>query len=191
MGRGTPIAWFFASVMLVGFGGSVPDVPTRVVVPDTLKKATKKECANGPLRRPRRNCSPAPPRSSGNPYKDCVARINQLRWECQCLPPLKRWKDGEKCANRLAKHDSRRGIHAGFNAAVCEPRGSAQNECPDWPSTDETIDGCLQAMWDEGPGRRFSKHGHYINMSSEKYTQVACGFHRAGKDSVWSVQDFR
>ena len=190
MGWGSPIAWFMAGAIIVGFGGSIPQGP-QPTDPAAELKASKKGCAKGPLRKPRKNCNPAPPPSTGNPYKDCVARINQLRWECQCLPPLQRWRGGEKCANRLAKYDSKRGIHAGFNDAVCEPRGSAQNECPGWPSTEETIDGCLQAMWDEGPGRRFSKHGHYINMSSRKYTQVACGFHKARKGSVWSVQDFK
>ena len=42
------------------------------------------------------------------------------------------------------------------------------------------IDGCLQAMWDEGPGKRFSKHGHYINMSNPSYERVACGFAKSG-----------
>ncbi len=153
--------------------------------------AAGKLCGNGPLSRPRSGCSPPPPPSTGNPHDDCVARINQLRWQCQCLPPLKRWRSGESCANRLAKHDSRRGIHAGFNRGICEPKGRAQNECPAWPSADDVIDGCLQRMWDEGPGKRFSKHGHYVNMSSTGYKSVACGFARSANGDVWSVQNFR
>jgi hypothetical protein len=120
-----------------------------------------------------------------------VARINQLRWDCQCLPPLRRWKGGEKCANKHARHDSKHGIHAGFNQDVCKPEGRAQNECPAWPSTTESIDGCLQAMWDEGPGKRFAKHGHYINMTNSAYEEVACGFAKAPRGAVWSVQNFR
>jgi hypothetical protein len=46
-------------------------------------------------------------------------------------------------------------------------------------------------MWNEGPGEDFSKHGHYINMSSTKYTKVACGFWTTPKGSVWAVQNFR
>jgi hypothetical protein len=107
------------------------------------------------------------------------------------LPPLTRWKGGEKCAYKHAKHDGKRGIHAGFNDEICEPQGWAQNECPGWPSTAGVIDGCLQAMWDEGPGKRFSKHGHYTNMSSARYEQVACGFAKAPDGKVWSVQNFR
>ena len=33
-------------------------------------------------------------------------------------------------------------------------------------------------------------HGHYINMSSEAYTQVACGFAIVNGE-VWAVQNFR
>ena len=140
---------------------------------------------------PRPNCAPPSLPSTGDPHKDCVARINQLRRKCQCLPPLARWKGGEECANKQAKYDSKRGNHAGFNDGICKPKGSAQNQCPGWPSTARVIDQCLQAMWDEGPGRRFSKHGHYINMSSSKYERVACGFAKASDGSVWSVQNFQ
>jgi hypothetical protein len=87
--------------------------------------------------------------------------------------------------------DIRRGIHVGFNDGVCQPKGRAQNECPGWPSASQAIDGCLQRMWDEGPGKRFSKHGHYLNMSNLSYGSVACGFARAPDGKVWSVQNFR
>ena len=148
-------------------------------------------CKDGPLSKPRANCAPPPLPSTGNPREDCVRRINQLRRACQCLPPLGRWKGGEQCADKHAKHDSRKGIHAGFNARICKPQGFAQNECPGWPSAERVVEGCLQAMWDEGPGKRFSKHGHYINMSSVAYEQVACGFARGPNGEVWSVQNFR
>ena len=144
-----------------------------------------------PLSRPRANCAPAPLPSTGNLYDDCVSRINQLRWECQCLPRLTRWKGGEQCANKHAKYDSRRGIHAGFHNGICEPQGLAQNECPGWPSNSGIIEGCLQAMWDEGPGKRFSKHGHYMNMSNPSYERVACGFAKSADGEIWSVQNFR
>ena len=158
---------------------------------DVEARASKKACSDGPLVRPRAGCSPPALPSTGNPHQDCVVRINQLRWECQCLPPLERWKGGEKCAGKHAKHDSRSGIHAGFNQDICEPAGRAQNECPAWPSTTEVIDGCLQAMWDEGPGKRFAKHGHYTNMSNPTYEAVACGFAKGPGGGVWSVQNFR
>jgi len=153
--------------------------------------ASDKRCGNGPLSRPRANCAPAPVPSTGNPYDDCVARINQLRWVCQCLRPLGRWKGGEACANKHAKYDSKRGIHAGFNGGICRPEGLAQNECPAWPSKSGVVEGCLQAMWDEGPGKRFSKHGHYVNMSNPSYERVACGFAKGADGKTWSVQNFR
>ncbi len=181
------------SGLVIAALGALTTVPPQEVgsFEPLLSSAAGKLCGNGPLSRPRPGCSPPPPPSTGNPYDDCVARINQLRWQCQCLPPLKRWRSGESCANRLAKHDSKHGIHAGFNHDVCERKGRAQNECPAWPSTGEVIDGCLQRMWNEGPGKRFSKHGHYINMSSRSYEAVACGFARAAGGDVWSVQNFR
>ena len=144
-------------------------------------------CDSGPLDEPIDGCSPDPLPSTGDPYEDCVRRINQLRWECQCLPPLERWHEGESCADQQAAYDAENNTsHGGFNAGICSPRGMAQNECPGWGSWPRVISGCLQMMWDEGPGQPFSEHGHYINMSNTSYTRVACG---AG--GGWFVQNFR
>lgn len=175
--------------MLVGLCVLVPR-DSHAFVPGSAPKSLK-VCANGPLRNPRPGCAPAALPSTGDPYQDCVRRINQLRRKCQCLPPLTRWKGGEKCADKHAKYDGKKGIHGGFNRHICTPQGLAQNECPGWPSADQVVDGCLQAMWDEGPGKRFSKHGHYINMSNPKYRAVACGFAKSADGKVWSVQNFR
>jgi len=163
---------------------------TQAFVPEAAL-ASSKSCRKGPLSRPRPGCAPALRPSTGNLYEDCVVRINQLRWDCQCLPPLARWKGGEICANKEAKHDAKHGPHRGFNERICKPHGLAQNECPGWPSRAGIIDGCLQAMWDEGPGKRFSKHGHYLNMSNPNYEWVACGFAKTTSGEVWSVQNFR
>ncbi len=148
------------------------------------------DCSGGPLSSPIANCQPAPFESTGNPYADCVTRINQLRWECQCLPPLQRWTEAEGCADQQAEYDSSRGAHAGFRDDICSPRGWAQNECPGWGSTEHIITGCLQAMWDEGPGEPYSEHGHYINMTNPQYTMVACGFYETSDGGFWSVQNF-
>jgi hypothetical protein len=149
------------------------------------------DCSNGPLNVPVANCQPEPLEGSGDPYADCVTRINQLRWECQCLPALQRWNEAEVCANRHSEYDSTRSPHAGFGSDICSPRGSAQNECPGWGSTEQVINGCLQFMWDEGPGEPYSAHGHYINMTNPSYTMVACGFYETAGGSVWSVQNFQ
>ncbi|MCA9582996.1 MAG: hypothetical protein KC416_14450, partial [Myxococcales bacterium] len=123
---------------------------------------------------------------------DCVARINQLRGDCQGLPPLDRWVEGEACADAHAEYDStQEAFHAGFADGICAPAGLAQNECPSWPSEGDVVERCLQDMWDEGPGEDFHKHGHYINMASRKYTKVACGLFRTPDGKVWSVQNFR
>jgi len=187
MTRGTVSALVLA---LLGGLAASPAPDTHAFRPEAAAQSSK-TCRKGPLSRPRPGCAPALRPSTGNLYEDCVARINQLRWDCQCLPPLARWKEGEQCATQEAKHDSKHGPHAGFNGGICKPHGLAQNECPDWPSRAEVIEGCFQAMWDEGPGKRFSKHGHYVNMSNPDYERVACGFAKAANGKIWSVQNFR
>ncbi len=63
----------------------------------------------------------------------------------------------------------------------------AQNECPGWGGAIETVlEGCLQAMWNEGPGG-----GHYETMRSGQYTEAACGMHQAADGGWWVVQNFR
>jgi hypothetical protein len=117
----------------------------------------------------------------------CVDRINGFR-ATEDLPPLGRWKDAESCADDEAAEDSRTGTaHGAFGQ--CDER--AQNECPGWGSLEQVIDGCLQMMWDEGPGEPYAEHGHYINMSSTAYTKVACGFHETADGSVWAIQNFK
>ncbi|WP_437966304.1 CAP domain-containing protein [Sorangium sp. So ce260] len=118
----------------------------------------------------------------------CVDTINQHRATLG-LPPLARWVEAESCSDGECESDGKTGqAHGAFGA--CDER--AQNECPGWPGPPESmIESCLQVMWDEGPGEDFNAHGHYINMSSTAYTQVACGFHTFPDGSVWAVQNFR
>ncbi|AGP40730.1 CAP domain-containing protein [Sorangium cellulosum] len=118
----------------------------------------------------------------------CVDTINQHRATLG-LPPLARWTEAESCSDEESESDGNTGqAHGAFGA--CDER--AQNECPGWNGPPESmIVPCLQAMWDEGPGEDFNKHGHYINMSSTAYTKVACGFHTFPDGSVWAVQNFR
>ena len=148
-------------------------------------------CDAGPLAAPIPDCAPTPLPTTGDPAQDCVDRINQLRWECQCLPPLERWTAGEGCADQHSEYDSTRSPHAGFRDNICSPGGWAQNECPGWNSEQHIITGCLQAMWDEGPGEPYSEHGHYINMTNPSYSTVACGFYETPGGAVWSVQNFQ
>lgn len=145
-------------------------------------------CTDGPLTEPLRHCTPGVLPSTGDDGEDCVQRINQLRAECQCLPRLKRWVEGESCAEEHAAYDAQfETPHAGFREQVCDHGGFAQNECPGWDGGWVQINrDCLQMMWDEGPGEDFMEHGHYINMSNQNYTEVACG----GADG-WYVHNFR
>jgi hypothetical protein len=162
----------------------------NVVLCEALNSGTKTQCSDGPLEAPIPNCAPEVLESTGDLAQDCVNRINQLRYQCQCLPPLERRTEGESCANQHAEYDSTNGSHAGFSANICEPGGMAQNECPGWGSTDMVVSGCLQQMWDEGPGP-FPAHGHYTNMTNPDFSMVACGFYETDNNKIWSVQNFQ
>ena len=118
----------------------------------------------------------------------CVDTINSYRAQLG-LAPYQRWNAEETCADGQAQSDSQSGTAHGAFGQCTE---NAQNECPGWPGPpDQMITSCLAMMWGEGPGSDFSKHGHYINMSSTSYTQVACGFYVTSDMSVWATQDFK
>lgn len=142
-------------------------------------------------------CQLTAPASTGDAHQDCVDRINQFREQCACLPPLERWVEGEACADEMARYDSGgTQAHAAFVAGICEG-GSAQNECPGWRSHAQVVSVCLQKMWDEGPppmsdctGSCFQTYGHFLNMSSQRMSKVACGFYQTAEGQIWSVQNF-
>jgi hypothetical protein len=142
-------------------------------------------------------CKLSPPATTGDIYQDCVDRINQFLTQCACLPALTRRKDGEACANQMAEYDAaQNSAHAGVTAKICEP-GGAQNECPGYSSNNQVIGLCMQQMWDEGPpptssctGACYQEHGHFINMTDDGVTKVACGFYTTAGGKVWAVQNF-
>jgi len=119
--------------------------------------------------------------------QQCLNKINTYRKTLN-LPPYKLWNKGA-CADSQAKSDEQSGTAHGAFGKCGE---HAQNECPGWPISkiSSASGSCLDQMWAEGPGSNFQQHGHYINMSSTKYTMVACGF-SASSGSVWAVQDFK
>jgi uncharacterized protein YkwD len=113
----------------------------------------------------------------------CVDAINKFRATLS-LAPLARWTGAETCADGQAKSD---GATNTAHGAFPKCGEFAQDECPGWPGTPESmIGGCLQMMWNEGPGG-----GHYENMAGKNWTQVSCGFAIAANGTVWAVQDFR
>ena len=105
---------------------------------------------------------------------------------------MNRWLSGESCTDGNAEYDSNNGVHASFYDMPCGTGARAQNECPNWPSNAHVINGCLQAMWDEGPedGNPDTVNGHYVSMATTTYTQVACGFFTTPSGRVWGVQNF-
>jgi hypothetical protein len=117
-----------------------------------------------------------------------------------CLPALKRWNDGEACANQDASYDAMNqsmGAHAGFKAKICAA-GNAQDECPGYRSNAQVVSGCLQQMFNEGPPPMtpctdtcYQQHGHFINMTNTRYTMVACGYYTGTDGKVWAVQNFK
>jgi uncharacterized protein YkwD len=168
--------------------------PTSTSAAETSSDATSTEmpegCGDGPLSEPIPNCQPEF-EETGDYYADCVARINQFRWECQCLPPLERNPEGEDCADQHSQYDYEQDeAHAGFRAMICDPSGSSQNECPGYGGRFGVVDYCLQQMWDEGPGEDFQEHGHYLNMTDPDFTAVACGIYTDSEGVIWAVQNF-
>ncbi|MCA9693694.1 MAG: hypothetical protein KC636_29150 [Myxococcales bacterium] len=120
----------------------------------------------------------------------CVDTINMYRATLG-LPPYTRWEDGEACADGQCQSDAQTNTPHGAFGQCGE---FAQNECPGWSGDEsdipQVIANCLAQMWAEGPGDDFNTHGHYINMSSESYTEAACGFYVAGGE-IWAIQNFR
>jgi uncharacterized protein YkwD len=130
-------------------------------------------------------------RSRTDPYADAraqaIAQINAYRAKVK-LPPLQHWAEADSCADQEARRDSKKDQpHASFG--TCGEM--AQNECPDWPDPGAIATGCMEQMWNEGPGKDFSRHGHYMNMTNPQYTKVAIGFYTTRDGKVWSVQNFK
>ena len=138
--------------------------------------------SGSPLRRRTSNTAAVVATGSSEAEK-CFKVINTYREQIGA-EPLKRWTKGETCANDSAKSDSQTGKAHGSFPNCGE---FAQNECPAYPaSVAENLPECLADMRAEGRGG-----GHYENMSSSKYTEVACGIYEMPSGDFWSVQNFR
>ncbi len=116
----------------------------------------------------------------------CVDRINAFR-ATQGLYPLMQWVEADACADQEAKTDSETGT---AHSAYGQCHEWAQNECPGWGSVASITEGCLQTMWDERL-HTGGQQGHYLAMSSQKYTSVVCGFYETPTGKVWAVQNYK
>jgi hypothetical protein len=107
------------------------------------------------------DCAPEPLAETGDFGADCVARINQFRVGCHCLPPLERWTEAEACAAAQATADQASGdAHGSWGPdGVCdgssgelaaEFSGGATNECPGYDSVESVLEVCLAQMYGEG-----------------------------------------
>lgn len=132
---------------------------------------------------------PSPvPLPFADPAQRCVDVINQYRASAN-LPPLSRWIMSESCVNAEARDAAASGQPHGAFGRCGE---LAQNVCPDWAGpADRMIAPCIQSQWAEGPGGDFATHGHYLNLSSTRFTKVACGYFTTPNGKVWAVQDFQ
>lgn len=140
----------------------------------------------------------------------CVDKVNELR-ATRGLTPYSRWTSAEQCVDDQATHDQSVGIpHDAFATGSPACGGYAQNECPGWGAS--AITSCLEQMWAEReqpgcagcdacdtwtifagdcPDCEFNGAtvcGHYVNMSSQSFSTVACGF---SDDGSWAAQNYQ
>jgi hypothetical protein len=128
---------------------------------------------------------PAVPSSNGPSTTDIrgqiVDRVNEYRATVG-LGPLEHWEEKDACTGEQACSDAESGqAHGAFLA--CGER--AQNECPNYRSTDGILATCLPSMWAEGPGG-----GHYENMTSTAYSQMSVGLCTGSSGRIWCVMNF-
>ena len=133
--------------------------------------------------------SPAPgavPDSTERARALCVQRTNEYRARTGAAA-LQRRPDREACSDTQARSDGQsRRAHGAFGQCA----ESAQNECPAWSgSLESVIDRCWAMMFAEGPGPG-PEHGHYTNMTNRTYAGVACGVSVSASGEVWIVQNF-
>ncbi len=132
----------------------------------------------------------------------CVSTINSFR-ATKGLAALTEWTSAETCVDGQSTADQTSNTaHSAFGNC----NENAQDECITTNSTSQLV-ACLTSMWNEKnnaactgcdacsgapsttcPNCTYSTCGHYVNMSAQFYTEVACGFSSLGG---WSTQDFK
>lgn len=160
------------------------------------------------------DAGPAADTGSPNPNDDldalrqvCVDYINEYRASIGLAPLSRATPEQEACSDRGAQQDGTTG-QAHSSAGSCPGLGG-QNTCPNYTvggwsgnTLEDSMKYCLDQMWAEGPPPvpidqcRLDYvgcvlvHGHYINMSNESYSVVACGFYETSPGTWWMNQDF-
>ena len=129
--------------------------------------------------------------SSSDPYASARALCLQLTNEYRATvsaAALTMNASKDSCVDGQAKSDSVTGTaHDAFG----DCKESAQNECPGWDGTPESVvTKCLAQMFAEGPGADYNAHGHYINMTKTSYTQLTCGFYTTSDNKIWLIQNY-
>lgn len=120
-------------------------------------------------------------------HEFCVAEVNKHR-AAAGVAPLARWGTNEACVDGQALSDYTAGrTHS--NVTACTETGQAA--CLEWPSADPnaSLRGCIQAMWDEGPGD-FATHSNYETLAKTSFTKVACGIYLTPGGKLWAELDF-
>jgi hypothetical protein len=144
----------------------------------------------------------------------CINEINKLR-ATENHKPYALWTSSsiDQCVDNQATNDE---MYMSPHQAWIQGKypacnGNGQNECLGYGVTPQGIVKCLDAMWAEknqpncagcplctkqyNPncpncdfyGKNGPECGHYVNMSADYFTKVACGFSKLGG---WAVQNF-
>jgi hypothetical protein len=143
----------------------------------------------------------------------CINEINRLR-ATQSLTAytLVNTDSINTCVDAQATSDEASGVaHQAWGNGNGPCDGNGQDECEGYGNDASGMVMCLDSMWDEKNnsnclgcvgctqfggacpncdfyGMNGPECGHYVNMSSVQFTEVACGF--AAAPGTWSAQNF-
>lgn len=148
--------------------------------------------------------------------KACIDEINRLR-ATEGHAALTLWTSPsiDSCVDNQATSDETNNMpHQAWSAHTDACDGSGQNECEGAGTSPAGIVSCLDSMWAEKDqpgcsgcaacsgaynpscpscdffGTNGPACGHYVNMSADYFTEVACGFSTKTGGS-WSTQNYK
>jgi uncharacterized protein YkwD len=134
---------------------------------------------------------------AGDPHvAHCLAAINRYRAAAGVEPLTLSDALGAFALEGSRRLAAERAPHRHFNDASADGSiwragfcwHAAENQAPDWISTDATedaiLDQILKAMMDEGPGG-----AHHDNLLDPRFARVGVGLYRAA-GKLWLTTDF-